>query len=163
MQIVVKGKNFPLTAALHDLAVRKLGKLENYGVPIRLAELEYAIESAKEPTERRVVHVTMELDSGELLRTESRAADVHVAVDEVVEELHAQLRSLKSRERSRVRGRTPSKRFIAALAGPTGGEYGAVVPPGVEQRPVAPDHPLPAEPSERLAPRSEEQERGERE
>jgi len=59
--------------------------------------------------------------------------------DAAVDQLRDQLIAYHSRERTRVRGRRPSERTVVAKSGPTGGEYGLVIPPDT----VEPPHEVP--------------------
>ena len=138
MLIVTKGKNVDVTPELRALAQRKVAKLARYAPRVRTAEAEFSVEHTKSVVDREIVQLTLEVD-GDVLRAEERAADVQVALDAAVDQLRDQLIAYHSRERTRVRGRRPSERTVVAKSGPTGGEYGLVIPPDT----VEPPHEVP--------------------
>lgn len=136
MQIITRGKNIELTPTLRTLASEKVGRLARFThEPVR-AVVEFSAEHTKSVVDRYIVRVTMRM-AGMVFRAEERAGDAIVALDEVVDELEQQLQDWRSRERAHIRGRATTERFVVAKAGPTGGEYGPVIPPPVEESEVA--------------------------
>lgn len=127
MLIIAKGKNVDVTPSLRALAQEKMSKLARHVPDIRLAEVEFSVEHTRSVSDRYVAQVTMEL-AGHVLRAEERAGDMRAALDAVAGEIERQLEHYRSRQRGHVRGRTQAERFVVAEAGPTGGEYGSVIP-----------------------------------
>lgn len=135
MHILFKGKNLKLTPALRRLCEQKLARLDRYFPGIDLAEVEMSVEHSKSPVDRYVVDVTMQVN-GSILKCKEEAGDMRVALDTVVDKLYQQLHRAKEKLRSSIRGRTPTDRYVDALEGPTGGEYGKVLPPRPERADV---------------------------
>ncbi len=132
MHLLFKGKNIRLTPALRRLAEQKLSKLDRYHPGIDLAEVEMSVDHTKSPVDRFIVDVTMQVD-GTIVKCRERAGDMRVALDTAAGKLYQQLQRAKEKARSTIRGRTTTERFVDALAGPTGGEYGLVLPPRYER------------------------------
>ena len=135
MLIITKGKNVEVTPELRATAQRKVARLARYAPGVRTVEVEFSVEHTKSVVDREIVQLTLELD-GNVLRAEERAADVQVALDAAVDQLRNQLIAYHSRERTRVRGRSPADRTVVARGGPTGGEYGKVIPPETTEPPA---------------------------
>ncbi|MCL8208149.1 MAG: ribosome-associated translation inhibitor RaiA [Actinomycetia bacterium] len=99
MDVIVRGKNVDVTAALRDYVTRKVGKLARYldAQPLT-AEAVLSVQK-----DRQTVEVTIPLE-GRLLRGEESTADMYASVDLVVDKLESQIHRIKSELKRRVHG-----------------------------------------------------------
>lgn len=105
MQLLIKGKNLEITDAVRSHVRRKLSRLDRYLDSISQTEVEISMEQTKAATDRYVVEVTMTAN-GTILRGEEKAADIHSAVDVVVDVMQRRLTRFKERLQQRGRGAT---------------------------------------------------------
>lgn len=96
MELVIKGKNFPVTEAVRDYLQRRLSKLSRHLNDIGEAKVELAMESTRSQQDRHVVQVTL-AHKGTILRAEERSPDVFTAIDRVAEALDRQVLRYKSK------------------------------------------------------------------
>ncbi|MGI9861397.1 ribosome-associated translation inhibitor RaiA [Moorella naiadis] len=91
MELVIRGKNLPVTDALRQYVAKRLSKIERYldGV----AEIQVNLALARE---KHVVEVTIPMN-GYLLRGEEATGDMYGSVDLVVEKLEKQIAKYKTR------------------------------------------------------------------
>jgi putative sigma-54 modulation protein len=106
VEIVVRGKHFDVPDDIEERARQKLARLEHYlpALSAGAAEVDVARESAKDPQQRFLVHVTVR-SRGLLLHAHERAAQIDVAVDQAVDVLSRQARRQKDRLYERGRSR----------------------------------------------------------
>jgi putative sigma-54 modulation protein len=106
VEITVRGKHFDVPDDVEERARRKLARLEHYlpALADGAAEVDVAHESAKDPQQRFLVHVTVRA-RGYLLHAHERAAQLDIAVDQAVEVLGRQARRQKDRRYGHSRSR----------------------------------------------------------
>ncbi|MCY0898680.1 MAG: ribosome-associated translation inhibitor RaiA [Firmicutes bacterium] len=96
MDVIVRGKNVEVTAALKDHVTRKLSKLSKYFDHRAVtAHARLVVEG-----DDHVIEVTMPLD-GLLLRAEETSPDMYASIDRVVDKLERQLLKYKARVKPR--------------------------------------------------------------
>lgn len=99
MDVIVRGKNVEVTAALKDYVTRKVGKLGRYldQQPVT-AEAVLSVQK-----DRQTVEVTIPFE-GRLLRGEESTEDMYASVDLVVDKLESQIHRIKAELKRRVHG-----------------------------------------------------------
>ena len=116
MDIQITGKNLEVPRAVYEYIERKLGKLANHLPSVHEFKVEVSQEQTKSPRDRFVVQVTVN-SAGALLRGESRAVNVLMAVDEVAKIMDRQAERFKGRLYQRGKGQ-PLRRLAAAVEAP---------------------------------------------
>jgi putative sigma-54 modulation protein len=114
MQLQVKGKNMPVTDALHDHAERKLerlGKILPTWDESLLVELELSVERNPSIDRPNTAEITVRT-KGTVLRVRESAEDMYVAIDRATRKLERQ--AARYRERRR-RHRTPQQDPVESL------------------------------------------------
>jgi putative sigma-54 modulation protein len=112
MQLIISGKNITLSERTENYIRRKLARLDRHiSDPIE-ARVELATEMTRSARERQIVQVTLH-KNGSIIRAEERAAEMHAAVDAVVDKLDKQLRRYKDKQ---VRKRRVNAVMSAATA-----------------------------------------------
>lgn len=91
MELLVHGKNIPVTEALKAHVEKKIGKLSRFWNGVQEAQVLLQVERGQ-----HICEVTVPL-AGAVLRGEARTNDMYGAVDEVVEKLERQIRRYKAR------------------------------------------------------------------
>lgn len=130
MEVRIKGKNLPVTDALHDHAERKLEKLERFLAPAGDAaevELELSVERNPSIERNQVCEVTVRT-KGSVLRVRENDRDMYVAIDHAVHKLERQ--AARFRDRRRRRHHRHSKHDVMPEA---------VVPQELESVQIAPE------------------------
>lgn len=91
MNIIVRGKQFKVTDALKNYAVKRVSKLEKYSDDFNDVIVTMSVEK-----ERQRVEVTAPLN-GFILRGEEETADMYSSIDLVVEKLERQMEKYRKR------------------------------------------------------------------
>ncbi|MDN5344630.1 MAG: putative sigma-54 modulation protein [Clostridia bacterium] len=107
MEIVIRGKNLPVTDALRQYIEKRLGKMERYLEGVDEIQVNLAVSR-----ESHVVEVTIPLN-GYLLRGEEATGDMYGSVDLVVEKLEKQIAKYKTRLAKKLKNGT-LKDLVAA-------------------------------------------------
>lgn len=94
--IHVKGKNMPVTDALHEQVVSKMGRLDKYLDRLQTIEVELCTEPAREASQRNHVEASAHVP-GRTIRVTSDNGDMFSAIDEAVDKLYRQLNRKKER------------------------------------------------------------------
>ncbi|MBI3980118.1 MAG: ribosome-associated translation inhibitor RaiA [Chloroflexi bacterium] len=113
MDVIVSGKNLPLTEAIKSYAYEKLGRLARYWPAIWRVEVTCSVEPAREVEARHLVEASVVV-GGMLFHAQERAGDLYVAIDSLVEKLERQLR--------RKKGQLSDRRGAPIWPEPTGAE-----------------------------------------
>ena len=103
MQLQVKGKNIPVTDALHEHAERKLQRLAKVLPPWDeppLVELELSVEKNPKIDKAQIAEITVRT-KGSVLRACEHATDMYAAIDQASRKLERQ--AVRYRERRRRR------------------------------------------------------------
>ncbi|NDL67643.1 ribosome hibernation-promoting factor, HPF/YfiA family [Anaerotalea alkaliphila] len=85
MRYIVSGKNIEVTAALRDIAIQKISKLEKYFSDDTDAHITMSVQKQKQ-----IIEVTIPIKGG-VIRAEEREDDMYAAIDLVVDILERQL------------------------------------------------------------------------
>lgn len=96
MELVIKGKNFPVSEAVRDYLERRLSKLSRHLNGIGEVKAELSLEHTRSQQDRHVVQVTL-MHKGTILRAEERSPDVFTAIDRVAEALDRQVERYKGK------------------------------------------------------------------
>lgn len=97
MELIVTGKNIPVSDKLEAYVRRKIGRLDRHlSEPVE-TRVELSKENTKNIEQRQIVQVTM-FKNGTIIRAEERAADMHSAIDLVVDKLDKQIRRYKDKQ-----------------------------------------------------------------
>ena len=96
MQVIVKGKNLPVSDALRKYALEKLEKVRKHFDPIREAVIEFSVEKNPSISDRQHVDVTLFV-RGSTIRAEQSSADMYASIDQVIEKLERQVAKLKGK------------------------------------------------------------------
>ncbi|QGP92198.1 Ribosome hibernation promotion factor [Neomoorella glycerini] len=91
MEIIIRGKNLPVTDALKQYIVKRLSKIERYLEGVDEVQVNLAVNR-----DSHVVEVTIPLN-GYLLRGEEATGDMYGSVDLVVEKLEKQIAKYKTK------------------------------------------------------------------
>ena len=94
--VYVKGRNLTVAAALRDLVVAKMGKLDKYLDRLSKIEVELWTEETRESAHHNHVEATARA-AGKTLRVASSGAEMHSAIDDAVDKLYRQLNRHKER------------------------------------------------------------------
>jgi putative sigma-54 modulation protein len=117
MQLQVKGKNMPVTDALHDHAERKLERL-NRILPSRdeslLVELELSVERNPSIDRPNTAEITVRT-KGTVLRVKESADDMYVAIDRAARKLERQAARYRERRRRHRGPQEPVESLEAVL------------------------------------------------
>lgn len=103
MEVRIKGKNLPVTEALHEHATRKLEKLARFLPPWDEpphVELELSVERNPSIERNQVCEVTV-LTKGPVLRVRENDRDMYLAIDHAVHKLERQAARYRDRRRRR--------------------------------------------------------------
>lgn len=103
MEVRIKGKNLPVTDALHDHAQRKLEKLARFLPPWDeppQVELELSVERNPSIERNQVCEVTVRT-KGSVLRVRENDRDMYLAIDHAVHKLERQAARYRDRRRRR--------------------------------------------------------------
>ena len=85
MRISITGKNIEVSEYLHDLAVKKLAKLDRYFPADTNAQVTMAVEK-----NRHIVEVTIPYTGG-IIRGEEVTGDMYASIDNVIAKLERQI------------------------------------------------------------------------
>ena len=96
MELQISGKNMEISDELHRYVENRLDKLTRHLPRIIEGKVEISTEATKTPEQRYVVQVTLN-HSGNLLRGEERAFQLHAAIDKVAELMDRQIERYKSK------------------------------------------------------------------
>jgi len=91
MKIKVTGKNFEVTEALKEKAIKKLSKLEKFFNADTEAQVMMSVQKS-----RQVVEITI-FFNGVVMRAEVAHEDMYAAIDKAVDRLEGQIRKNKTR------------------------------------------------------------------
>lgn len=100
MQIIIKGRNFEVTAALREYVEKRVGKLEKFIDAVVEAQVTLLVEK-----DRHRVEVTIPVN-GMILRGEEETADMYSSVDLVVEKLEKQIGKYKTRINKKIKNQS---------------------------------------------------------
>ncbi len=117
MQIVVKGKNLEVPAAVKAEAVEKLSKVRR--LFDRFIDMEVVFSEDKNPRIENKIHCEVVLHAkGKYLRAEAAAPDPLTAIDRAQAKLERQVRKLKTKlvDKARQTAPTHEQQAEAALA-----------------------------------------------
>ena len=112
MELLVVGKNFEITQSVRDYLTKKINKLIRHLPDIDEAKIEIHEEKTKSPEHRVSVQVTIK-NRGTLLRSEERSANVHTAIDAVVDVLGRRIERYKGKFDKKGRGAYLSRQIPA--------------------------------------------------
>lgn len=96
MNIVIRGKKINVGADLEAYVAEKLSRIDHVLPSVIEAKVEISRETAKDPSNRYVVQVTVN-SNGTLIRAEEREAELHAAIDASVDVIRRQARRYKER------------------------------------------------------------------
>ncbi|HHW30803.1 MAG TPA: ribosome-associated translation inhibitor RaiA [Clostridiaceae bacterium] len=91
MKIKVNGKNFEVTEALREKAIKKLSKLEKFFNVDAEAQVMMSVQRS-----RHVVEITI-FFNGVVMRAEVAHEDMYAAIDKAIDRLEGQIRKNKTR------------------------------------------------------------------
>ncbi len=91
MELIIRGKNFPVTDSLRQYVKKRLGKLERLLEGVEEVQVNLSLTR-----DNHVVEVTIPLN-GYLLRCEEATGDMYGSVDRVVEKLEKQIAKYKTK------------------------------------------------------------------
>lgn len=102
-KVVISGHGIGVWDKVRDYVEKKVSKLDHYLPEISEVRVDLSVEKkARDADDRQVVQVTVPL-RGTILRTEERAADMFIGIDEAVEKMQRQIERYKTKHR-RARG-----------------------------------------------------------
>jgi len=96
VSVTVKGKNIPITTALHDQVVHKMVKMDKYLDHLQTIEVELGTEKTREIGQHNHVEATTHI-KGRTIRVSATNGDMYAAIDEAVDKLYRQLNRHKER------------------------------------------------------------------
>ncbi len=91
MNIILSGKNIPITDALREQVNKKVGKLKRYFGPDVEVQVTLSVEK-----NRHIVEVTIPFN-GNLLRGEEATDDMYASIDQVLDKLERQIHKHKTK------------------------------------------------------------------
>jgi putative sigma-54 modulation protein len=114
MRLHVKGKNVEVSAAIHDYAERKLGKLSPQLAEQTHVELELAVEKNPSIADNHIAEATI-FTKGPVLRAREASSDMKASIDVLVDKLERQVKRYRQKRRhehewhERSNGNTPAE------------------------------------------------------
>jgi putative sigma-54 modulation protein len=96
VDVEVKGKNLPITPALHDQVVSKMQRLDKYLDQLNVIHVELCTEPTRSAADHNLVEATATV-RGRIIRVRTSNADMYAAIDEAVDKLYRQLNRAKER------------------------------------------------------------------
>src|SRR5438132_10440984 len=96
MQVIVKGRNTPVSPHLKELATHKLEKVERFLDKILSLEIEFSEEHNPRIADKHTVEVIL-TTKAHVLRAHASGPDPTSAVDGVLDKLEAQVKRLKGK------------------------------------------------------------------
>ncbi len=122
MEITIQTRDLPLNDQLRDYVQKKLTRLGRHLPEASQAQVLLARASTKQPLERMVAQVTVNVN-GLLVRSEERAATIQTALDGVADALDRRVERLKgklykSEQAKRSSGRDSMRELEALPEGP---------------------------------------------
>ena len=103
VQVIIKGKNVEVTAALRDHANQKVAKIGNLGVNFEEVEVKLVVEKNPSIKENQIAELTA-MGSGPLFRATDRDPDMYVAIDKAVSKLQRQIKKYHGKRIDRTQG-----------------------------------------------------------
>lgn len=97
MDVQVKTKNLQLTDELQDYIDSRLQKLDRIDHPVIDAKFEIRTERNRTGPEMTVAQFTI-VTKNNILRTEEKNRDLHVAIDAAVDRMERQIRRLRNKQ-----------------------------------------------------------------
>lgn len=117
MQLQVKGRNLPVTDALHEHVERKLARIERilppWDPPTHI-DVELFVERNRSIAHRQVAEATVHT-KGPVLRAREHADDMYQAIDHVIQKIERQAARYRERRKSH---RDPHARERASVEAP---------------------------------------------
>lgn len=98
MDVRIKGKNLPVTDALHEHAERKLAKLTRWWDDPPQVEVELSVERNPSIERNQVCEVTVRT-KGSVLRVRENDRDMYLAIDHAIHKLERQAARFRDRKR----------------------------------------------------------------
>jgi len=103
VEVEIFGKNMEVSDRLRKYVDKKISKLDRYLIDIEEARVDVSYEkSARSAADRQVAQITLR-GKGFILRTEEKADDIFIALDQSLEKMQRQIERYKGK-RSRGRG-----------------------------------------------------------
>ncbi|HTK10772.1 MAG TPA: ribosome-associated translation inhibitor RaiA [Ktedonobacteraceae bacterium] len=112
MQIVIKGKQLPVTPLLRDKIERKTRKLAHFVTEDTRVEVTVAEEQTRSAQDRFSVHLALSGNASPIY-SEVSALNVTTALDKVLDKVVAQLGRQKKRQTTARRHHTPAVKVLA--------------------------------------------------
>ncbi|MEW6662186.1 MAG: ribosome hibernation-promoting factor, HPF/YfiA family [Bacillota bacterium] len=109
MNLIVRGKNIPITDSLRDYVEKRIFKMERF-----LGEIEEAQATLSVEKDRHRVEVTIPLN-GFLLRGEEETGDMYSSVDLVMDKLEKQVEKYKTKLSKKVKGRNLAETVVSPV------------------------------------------------
>ena len=97
MQVVIKGKNLEVTAALRDHSRQKVAKIEKLDLGFREIEVKLVVEKNRSIQENQIAELTL-FGNGKILRATERDRDMYVAIDKAVAKLQRQIKKYHGKQ-----------------------------------------------------------------
>ncbi|HHY64638.1 MAG TPA: ribosome-associated translation inhibitor RaiA [Clostridiaceae bacterium] len=91
MKYTIRGKQVDVTEAMHEKAIRKIGKFERFFKPDAEAVITFKVEKD------RYIFETAIYSNGTIIRAEESSNDMYASMDMVVEKLERQIRKYKTK------------------------------------------------------------------
>ncbi|MBC7545700.1 MAG: ribosome-associated translation inhibitor RaiA [Candidatus Sericytochromatia bacterium] len=113
MNLVIKGKNVDVTAALRDYVEKKLGTLDKYSHHIQECNVELSVHRNPRITDPQIVEVTI-YAAGAVIRAEEAAADMYSAIDLVSDKIARQLKRYEQKKMHNHSGRLKTSIALAS-------------------------------------------------
>ncbi len=113
MEWQISGKSTEITPAVRKYVSDKVGKLAKHLPDLTQAQVEITQEKTKSPEQRFLVQATLN-SHGTLLRSQARAQELYMAVDEVEKLLDRQIERYKGKFYSKTRGLSVRKAHAEA-------------------------------------------------
>lgn len=104
LTVRVKGKNLPVTPALHDQVVEKMSRLDKYLDRLQSIDVELSTEKTRDAAHHNHVEATTRV-AGKAVRVCTSHEDMYAAIDEAVDKLYRQL----NRHKERLKGHHATK------------------------------------------------------
>src|SRR4030042_2350236 len=127
MELLVVGKNFEITQSVRDYLTKKINKLIRHLPDIDEAKVEIHEERTKSPEHRVSVQVTIK-NRGTILRSEERSANVHAAIDSVIDILGRRIERYKGKFDKKGRGAYLARQIPAVSGEKAANRKGGFMP-----------------------------------
>jgi ribosome hibernation promoting factor len=138
VQVVIKGRNIEVTAALRDHARSKVAKIEKLDLGFREIEVKLVVEKNRSIQKDQIAELTL-FGNGTILRATERDRDMYVAIDKAVAKLQRQIKKYHGKQIDRTQGQESALRGRPTPTSEAKGTPAIVKAKSIALKPMTPE------------------------